>query len=134
MPRDGASLLAGLADGSLPASAFGHAEHVRAAWQCLRDTADAGEGQTRFCTLLRAYVTHAGAEARYHETMTVALLRLIDLRRRALPQADWPAFAAAHPELFADARALLGAHYSPAQLDSGMARSRFVEPDRLPLP
>jgi hypothetical protein len=134
MTLDGHALLAGLADGSLPPAAFGHAAHVHAAWQCLRDAANPEQGEARFRSLLRTYVARVGAAAKYHETVTVALLRLIEARRRAMPHADWPAFAAAHAELFAHARAVLATHYSAARLDSTEARATFVAPDLAALP
>ncbi|MGH8444872.1 MAG: hypothetical protein ACREVL_06370 [Solimonas sp.] len=130
----GAALLAGLADGSLPPAAFSHASHVLAAWQCLREAASAEEAERRFAGLLRGYVTGIGAETKYHHTLTVALLRLIEARRRAAPQADWADFAAAHPDLFGNARGLLARHYSAAQLGSDAARQDFVPPDLTPLP
>lgn len=121
-------LLAGLADGSLPPQAFSHRNHVRAAWQCLVDSGD--QAPDRFLGLLAAYTRSLGAEAKLHVTLTRALLRLIDARRRE--GEDWAAFAARNPALFDDARALLARHYSDEALAEG--RSAYVAPDRLPLP
>ncbi|WP_028008101.1 hypothetical protein [Solimonas flava] len=127
-------LLDQLADGSLPPAAFGHARHVEAAWQCLQQAADRDAAERRFVALLRGYVAALGAEAKYHHTLTIALLRLIETRRRQMPQADWETFAAAHPELFGDARSLVARHYSAQRLDRADARQDFVEPDLAPLP
>jgi hypothetical protein len=129
---DGRALLAGLADGSLPAGAFSHRSHVRAAWQCLRED-PLPQAAQRYCGLLRRFVKQLGAEDKYHHTLTMALLHLIDARRRTTP-GDWDSFERAHPELFADARRLVEQHYNPATLAKSEARSGFVEPDRAPLP
>jgi len=125
---DGSTLLAGLADGSLPPQAFTHRNHVRAAWQCLIDCGD--QAPDRFLGLLAAYTRGLGAEAKLHVTLTRALMQLIDARRRA--GEDWDAFAECNPALFDDARALLARHYSDEALAEG--RTAYVAPDRLPLP
>ncbi|NKF22168.1 hypothetical protein [Solimonas marina] len=131
---DSAALLQTLADGSLPPARFTHAQHLKAGWACLRDAACAGDAETRFCTLLQTYVRHIGAQAKYHHTLSVALLRLIEARRRQMPAADWASFVAAFPELQRDALGLLHRHYSPARLDTADARAHFVAPDREALP
>ncbi|NGY05032.1 hypothetical protein [Solimonas terrae] len=131
---DDRELLAGLADGSLPAARFDHENHVRVAWLCLRDADGRAAGEARFCNLLRTYVAGLGASDKYHHTLSVALLRLIDARRRVRPELDWPAFAALHRELFVDARGLLARHYSAARLNSAAARREFVDADGEPLP
>jgi hypothetical protein len=129
---DGRALLAGLADGSLPAGAFSHRNHVRAAWQCLRED-PLPQAAQRFTGLLRQFVGQIGAADKYHHTLTVAFMHLIDVRRRAAP-GDWDGFERAHPELFRDAQRLIEQHYSPALLKTPEAHSGFIEPDRAPLP
>ncbi|WP_020650549.1 hypothetical protein [Solimonas variicoloris] len=134
MPADDRGLLEQLADGSLPPAAFDHVRHVEAAWQCLQQAPDRAAAEQRFVALLRGYVAALGAETKYHHTLTIALLRLIEARRRQMPQADWDTFAAAHPELFGEARSLVARHYSAQRLGSAAARQDFVEPDLAPLP
>ncbi|WP_281784328.1 hypothetical protein [Sinimarinibacterium flocculans] len=129
---DGRGLLAGLADGSLGAGQFGHRDHVRAAWQCLRED-PLPQAAHRFSGLLRDFVKRVGAEDKYHHTLTLALMHLIDVRRRETP-GDWDDFVRAYPELFRDARKLVEQHYAPDLLDSVEARRAFVEPNRAPLP
>lgn len=132
MSLDGRQLLAGLADGSLPPAAFNHRNHVHAAWQCLREQPLPAAAH-RFAGLLRGYVRQVGAENRFHFTLTLAFMHLIQEARRATPDVDWDVFAAAHPELFDQARHLIARHYSPERL-CGEARSEFVAPDRAELP
>ncbi len=128
---EGAALLAALADFSLPPQQFGHRNHLHAAWQCLRE-APLPQATERFCGLLIRYVDHLGARAKYHHSLTVAMLHLVAARMR--DDQNWVAFITAHPELQHDARALLHQHYSPECLDSDTARRGFVAPDRTPLP
>ncbi|MFA5938207.1 MAG: hypothetical protein WC809_02530 [Sinimarinibacterium sp.] len=132
MTLDGPQLLAGLADGSLPAAQFSHTSHVHAAWQCLRD-APLPRAAHRFADVLQAYVKRLGAEDKYHHTLTLAFMHVIHQRMKDTP-GDWAAFVAANGELLADAKALIERHYSPERLAAPAARRGFVEPDRLPLP
>jgi hypothetical protein len=129
---DGRALLAGLADGSLEAGQFSHLDHVHAAWQCLRED-PLPQATHRFSGLLRDFVKRVGAEDKYHHTLTVALMHLIDSRRRA-ETGDWGAFVRSNGDLLRDARKLVEQHYAPELLDSPEARREFVEPNRAPLP
>lgn len=124
-----ADLLDGLADGSLPPSEFGHAAHLRVARELLLQ-APGAEAEARFCTLIEGYVRRLGAGAKFHRTLSIALLRLTAARLR--PGESWTQFQAANPALFADARGLLALHYSTERLAAG--RERFLAPDLAALP
>lgn len=126
------SLLAGLADGSLPPTQFSHVNHVHAAWQCLREE-PLPRAAHRFADLLQAYVKRVGAEDKYRHTLTLAFMHLIHQRMQDTP-GEWAAFVAANGELLGNAKALIERHYSPDSLASPTARRGFVEPDRAPLP
>lgn len=125
--------LARFLDASLPPSAFDHRGHLRAAWLCLQrqplETAVA-----TVCAGIAALAARLGAAAKYHRTLTEALVRLMHARGAAAPGAGFDAFLAAQPGLVADARALLARHYSPERLADERARTEFLAPDRLPLP
>jgi len=110
----------------LPESEFGHAAHVRAAYLYLRGTdfADALQLTRR---AIRSYARHLGKADRYHETITVAYLALI--QQHVCERGDgggWLAFARDNPELFQPD--LLGRYYTRAQLDSATARQIFLLP------
>lgn len=123
-----ADLLEGLADGSLPASEFGHSAHLQVARELLL-RAPLAEAEACFCTLIEGYVRRLGAEAKFHRTISVALLRLIAARLR--PGESWAEFEAGNPELFEDARSLLAHHYSAERLAAG--RECWLAPDLAPL-
>jgi hypothetical protein len=123
--------LASLADCSLPPAHFNHLGHLRLAWLMLqRHPFDAAV--ERSCATIVAYATHLGAPGKFHRTITVALLHL--LNAAGAREADWPAFVAANPALIQRARECLALHYSAECLASEAARSSFVAPDLAPLP
>lgn len=112
----------------LPESEFGHAAHVRAAYLYL-GAADFASALPRLQRTIKAYATSLGRPARYHETMTVAYLALI--QQHIAERGDggsWDAFQVQNPELFRPD--LLLHFYSPSRLASGLARRLFLLPDR----
>jgi len=68
----------------------------------------------------------------YHETITVAYLRLLKSRLAKAPWISWRGFEEAYGDLFASS--YLDKHYSREALDRPEAKTRFVDPDREPLP
>jgi len=73
----------------------------------------------------------SGNPGAYHETRTVAWIRLVAHTRSGFT-GTFDEFLDAHPEL--RRRDLLDEHYSPEVLNSDAARASFAEPDRTPLP
>jgi hypothetical protein len=110
----------------LPESAFGHAAHVRAAYLYLREEGFSG-ALARTRRAIRAYARHLGKPERYHETITVAYLALIQQHMCQRGDAGgWPAFGRENPELLRPG--LLLEYYPKAQLESDLARRVFVLP------
>jgi len=114
----------------LPESEFGHAAHVRAAYLYLQETDFAG-AMERIRRAIRNYATHLGKPDRYHETITVAYVALIQqhICERG-NSGGWVAFARDNSGLFQPA--LLRQFYSQAQLQSEMARRVFLLPRSKP--
>lgn len=105
---------------------FGHAAHVRAAYLYLQVSDFAGALE-RIRRAIRNYAMHLGKPDRYHETITVAYVALIQQHISERGNAGgWPAFARDNAELFEPD--LLQRFYSRAQLDSELARRIFVLP------
>lgn len=123
-PAD-ARFLAAFEAGALAPSEFRHADHLRAAFLLL-EGADFADALARMKAGLKRIAAAHGAPGRYHETLTVAFVALVNERRYAMPGADWAAFARANPDLF-NARAL-EAHYPPGVLATPLARAVFVLP------
>ncbi len=115
---------------TFPGADFHHREHVRLAWVYLRRFG-AELAEQRVEETIRRYATAQGAPQKYHHTITLAWMRLVEAAQESNPAGGFPEFAAEHPELFrAEA---LERHYSKARLQTEEARTGFVEPDRAPL-
>lgn len=122
--------LTSFANGTLDPAGFHHRDHVRLAWLVLR-TQPLTRALEVFTAGLRRLAAAAGRPERYHETITWALLLLINERREADGEVGaWESFAARHPELLEWPSPLLRALYREETLDSDLARRTFVLPDR----
>jgi hypothetical protein len=110
----------------LPERDFGHVAHVRAAYLYLKEH-DFAVALELIRRAIRNYTQHLGKPDRYHETITVAYLSLIQQHLCERGDAGgWPAFARENAQLFQPD--LLLRFYSRAQLDSEIARRIFVLP------
>jgi N-formylglutamate deformylase len=119
--------VAAFEDCTIPKEAFHHEGHVRMAFLYLRRY-DALEALRRFSTGLRRLAESLGKPERYHETITLGFLFLI--QGRMTQDQDWAAFAAANPDLLDWEENLLKRYYREETLESSLARSVFVLPDR----
>jgi hypothetical protein len=128
---DDAALLAGFVAATLPGPAFGHREHVRAAFLFLRMYDDFGAAAVAFRAALRRFVTALGAEDRYHETLTWAYLALVHEHMHGHEDADSQAFLARCPRLGQHRGGELEARCDVATLlASPLARRVLVWPSR----
>jgi hypothetical protein len=116
---------------TLPNDAFRHREHVRLTWIYL--TLESPDiVAARLCRSLLELATGHGVAQRFHTTLTLAWVRIIESERRAHLDLPFGALVAACPTLL-DKDAPL-AYYSRERLFSDEARGAFVEPDLKPLP
>lgn len=118
------AFLDALEDTTLPERSFQHRDHLRAGYLYLRrDGFFAGMGA--MATALRRYAAAHGKPDRYHETLTVAYLTLINERLRLGGDAGgFDAFIARNPDLAAPD--LLERFYRHETLSSQRARQVFV--------
>lgn len=133
---DDETFLAQYEAGTWPEENWHHREHIRLAYLylCRLPFPAALE---RIRRSLQAYnASHAVPESLtrgYHETMTLAWLRLVDVALRLDgPAESADAFLEAHPHLLCK-RALFF-FYSRDLLIAAEAKAHFVEPDLAPLP
>ena len=124
---DDNELLAAFESAALPGDAFTHVEHVRVAWHYLR-TLSLGEAIDRCRGGIRRFAATKGAADKYHETVTVAFMLLINERLDHARSLPWPEFASANADLFARP-SVLSRYYSEELLRSDRARRTFVWPD-----
>ncbi len=100
---------------------FHHRDHIRLA-RIYVELDGAAEATERFRTYLRKFAAHIGKSEKYHETITVAWMRLV-------------VHAVKHgglEELML--KTYIEKFYSPELLATDAARMGFVEPDRAGLP
>jgi hypothetical protein len=116
---------------TLANAAFRHREHVRLTWIYLTVEPPA-DVEARLCCALLELATSHGVAQRFHHTLTVAWVRIIESARRSHPDTPFDALVAACPALL-DKDAPL-AYYSHDVLFSEQARARWVEPNLQPLP
>jgi hypothetical protein len=121
-------LLDAFASNTLPA--FPHEEHLHVVFV---KSGRAGEAET--LTFMRdgiiAMATAKGAPQNYHETRTVAWMKLVTAAREDF-EGTFDEFLAANPQLVR--RDLLSDYYSDVLLNSEEARAGWVEPDLRELP
>jgi hypothetical protein len=112
---------------SLPPSCFRHADHLRLAWLHVHQhPLEIAVNSVR--NGIQAYAEHLGRPEIYHETLTVAWVRL----------------TASHDEPTFDEFLRLNEHrlngellhrfWSPERLQSNLARREWLTPDRMQLP
>ncbi|HZF32550.1 MAG TPA: hypothetical protein VE914_01990 [Candidatus Angelobacter sp.] len=119
-----AEFLVSLESGTLPESEFNHAGHVRAAWLYLRRSPFPA-ALAKMVGTLRNYAAAHGKPDRYHETITVASLALINERLLLRGDGgDWRGFLEQNHELLE--RRLLTHYYRPETLASPAARRVFL--------
>jgi hypothetical protein len=125
----GEELLSRFEDGRTPASEFHHADHVRLAFEYLKQYS-AIDALQRFSDALKRFAAAQGKAQLYHETITWAYLLLIRERMaRAGDVQNWEEFIALNTDLLAWKGGVLVTFYRQETLDSDLARRTFVLPD-----
>lgn len=114
--------------GTLPGE-FHHADHVRLAYAYLSEY-PVLQALEKFAEALKRYAAARGKSQLYHETITHAYFFLIRERMAREPAANWEEFAAQNPDLLVWKDGVLTRYYQPDTLQSDLARSVFVFPDR----
>jgi hypothetical protein len=116
----------------LPNESFHHRDHVRLAWIYLQRYPEL-EAREHMAGAIRKFAAHHGKSDKYHETITVAWLRLVaNAMARMPPDTSFQQLTTASAELL-DKRTI-EKFYSSATLASEAARAFWVEPDLQPLP
>jgi hypothetical protein len=111
---------------------FHHRDHVRLAWIYLQLYGEL-EARERIAEAIRKFAAHHGKSDKYHETITVAWLRLVwNAMARAPLDASFEDLTIAAPELLD--KQTIEKFYSAAALSAEAARTHWVEPDLQPLP
>ena len=115
--------------GKIGEDAFHHADHVHLAFAYLSryPTLQALE---KFTCALKRFAAGCGKAQRYHETITFAYFFLIHERMARSEGEDWEEFARRNPDLLLWQGGILSSYYRETTLQSELARTVFVFPDR----
>lgn len=85
----------------------------------------------RFASALQRYAAARGKPQLYHETITYAYFFLIRERMARTGATDWDEFPSRNPDLLVWKDGILGRYYRDATLQSDLARSTFLMPDKI---
>ena len=107
----------------LPAGAYNHRAHIRTGYLYVERYGFEGAIKRMRETLIN-FTIAAGAEGKYHETITVAFLALINQRLAEQSYDGWQGFLATNADLLDGA--ILTKFYDTEVLKSDLARKTFV--------
>ena len=114
---------------ALPENSFHHSDHVRLAFAYLSEFPPL-QALEKFATALQRFAAARGKSQLYHETITHAYFFLIRERMARSGAVDWDEFAHRNPDLFAWKDGILSRYYQEATLQSDLARTIFLFPDK----
>jgi|SRR5271167_4756325 len=114
---------------TLPEESFHHADHVHLAFAYLSQYPPL-QALEKFSTALKRYAAARGKFQLYHETITHAYFFLIRERMAARAAGGWDEFARLNPDLLAWTNGILNRYYHEATLQSDLARTVFLFPDK----
>ncbi|MGA7097623.1 MAG: hypothetical protein WB245_08660 [Acidimicrobiia bacterium] len=110
---------------------FGHHSHLRFAWAVLDEASDVDEAERVVTNTIRHVTELHGNPAKYHHTVTVFWIHLLDHLRQTHPDVtDLDEMIEVYPDL--GDPTLPNRHWS--DLDTEQAKRTWVEPDLIPLP
>lgn len=118
----------------VPGDSFHHADHVRLAFAYL-SLYPPLRALEKFSTALKRFADVRGKTQLYHETITHAYFFLIRERMARAHSgntlsADWDDFARRNPDLLLWKDGILTRYYEQSTLQSDLARSVFLFPDK----
>jgi hypothetical protein len=123
-------LIAQFESDAIPEGSFHHADHVRLAFAYLSQRPPL-QALESFSAALRRFAAARGKSQLYHETITHAYFFLIRERMARSAAVDWDRFASANPDLLARRNGILTRYYHEATLQSDLARTVFLFPDKV---
>ena len=121
-------LLALLNNGKLNPQLFNHEAHIRVSWTLLEDHA-LPVAIDRICSTILTYVSHLGAEDKFHKTLTVAGAYAVFHFKRKSKATTVKSFLLEFPQLKYEFNELISSHYSTERLNSIEAKERYIQPD-----
>ncbi len=130
--EDDRAFIAAFESATLPNSAFHHRDHVRLAWLYLRRDGPQ-RGTQHVLDGIRHFATAHGVADRFHVTLTLFWVRLVQHLIDTFPMAERFEDLLAHYPRLTD-KSLIYQHYTRERLALLAARQAPMEPDVLALP
>ena len=124
------ALYKGFCEGTLDAGDFGHADHIRVAWEAL-SRHEFFEAASEVAAGLRRLTEQAGVPEKYNATVTLAFLSQIAERMAGAPHEDADTFLAANPDLLGPGALAM---FSKDRLGSALAHGVALLPDQVGAP
>jgi len=115
---------------AIPEHSFHHADHVRLAFAYLA-IYPPPQALENFSAALKRFAAAQGKSQLYHETITHAYFFLIRERMARCSTANWDEFADQNPDLLIWKNGILTRYYHESTLQSDLARTVFVFPDKV---
>lgn len=109
---------------------FHHADHIRLAFAYLSEYSVL-EAIERFTQALKRFAAARGKAELYNETVTHAYFFLIRDRMARAGDVGWEEFAQRNRDLFVWKGGVLSRYYHEATLQSELARTVFLFPDKM---
>lgn len=110
---------------------FNHRGHLRLAWLYLNQYPLAVATE-KTAVGIQNYATHLGASDKFHMTLTVAAVNVVNGRILPTQSTTFDQFLEQNRDLSNDFLGLLKQHYSSECLFSRLAKEAYVEPDLRP--
>jgi hypothetical protein len=114
---------------SIPDKSFRHADHVRLAFAYLSQY-PVLQALEKFATVLKRFAAARSKPTLYNETITCAYFFLIRERMERGQNAAWEDFSRENPDLLIWKGGILTRYYHESTLQSNLARTVFVFPDK----
>lgn len=116
---------------TLPPAVFSHEAHLRLAWLYVRKYGP-DKAENIIQDQLKAYVMSLGALDKYHTTLTVAAVRIVNHFISRSKSEDFKGFISEFPQLKSGFKELIASHYGFDIYTSEKARLSYLKPDLLP--
>ena len=118
-------------DCTLAAGTFNHEAHLRLAWIQI-DEFGVKQAKENIQNQLQNFVAYAGAQDKYHHTLTVAAIEVVNHFMRKSESNCFKDFIIEFPQLKSNFKDLINSHYSFDIFQSAKAKNEYLKPDISP--
>ncbi len=127
-PLDDNEFVAAVYECTLDPSLFTHQAHVRLAFLHLKSN-DLEIASELTCSAIQNFDQYVGDGKKYHHTLTMASVRVVDHFMKKCPDCDFETLVSKHPRLLSNFRDLIDQHYSKSIWNNPTAKEFFAQPD-----